>query len=52
MSEKQQNDEREKSEQLSDLEIVTDQANQTTAGTGTLASGGGAGAGKVSMHDF
>lgn len=52
MREKQQTEETEKAELLSDLELVTDSAEQTTAGTGTLGSGSGMSAGKVSVRDF
>ena len=48
MSDKQQNEETQKTELLSDLELATDEADQTTAGT----TAGGGGAGKVSMRDF
>ena len=37
---------------LEDLELTTEQAEETKAGTGTHAGGGGGGAGKVQMQDF
>ncbi|HSB10611.1 MAG TPA: hypothetical protein VLM38_14070 [Blastocatellia bacterium] len=38
-------------EPLTDLELTAELAEQSKAGTGTHSTGGGGGAGKVSMRD-
>ena len=50
MKQQEQNIEHEQKETLTDLEVSTEKADDTKAGSGAF-SGGGMGAGKVHVHD-
>ncbi len=41
-----------RTESLADLEVTSEPAEQTQAGTGTHSTGGGGGAGKVAFQDL